>query len=216
MTINEKPITLAGMDVGKLVDHCAIVGLQIYPKANKVFIEYARRWKIKTSYMNVVQDVVNLQSKAHYTQIGIETNGPGNVLLENMLLKGLPMKPVTTVGKVTDPRKLSDYTKLSKPHMSKFLLMLKLQHSILWPEHPKNPYISELAAQQRIFKQHITDAGNETFSAPGRQHDDLVLALYVGMRLAQRWIKIVEPNHFVAQLPHEPRDIEEEYDMLYA
>ena len=139
----------------------------------------------------------------HYQAIGLEINNAGTGVYELMKVAKLPVHPITTVGKIVDPRKLiNDPTKLSsKPNMSKYILRLKQQHKIKFKQDSKNPYIREFLTQFSLFKQHITDSGAETFSSPGRAFDDLVLAFFMAMKLAQRWIKIVTPNHLIRRLP---------------
>ena len=205
MTFNEKPIYLAGIDTGKHKTFAALVGLQCYPKANFVFIDYAQKWPLKTEYIKVVSDIKKLQTKMRYQSIGLEINNAGTAVHELMTLAKLPVVPLTTVGKITDPAKLEDSNymryKVSKVLMPKYILRLKQQHKIKWPDKPKNQYIRELLTQFSLFKQNVTDAGNETFSAPGGAYDDLVLAFFMAMKLAQKWIRIVEPNHFIRNIP---------------
>ena len=199
--ISESPIYLAGIDTGKHKTFAALVSLQCYPKANFVFIDYAKKWPLKTEYLKVVSDIKKLQTKLHYQAIGLEINNAGTGVYELMKVAKLPVHPITTVGKIVDPKKLDDPKKLSKPNMAKYILRLKQDHKIKFPQDPQNQYIRELMLQFKLFKQHVTDAGNETFSAPGRAYDDLVMAMFMAMKLAQRWIKIVTPNHLIRRLP---------------
>ena len=83
--------------------------------------------------IQAVSNVKKLQTKMHYQAIGLEINNAGTGVYELMKVAKLPVKPITTVGKITDPKKIDDPTKLSKPNMAKYILRLKQAHKIKFP-----------------------------------------------------------------------------------
>ena len=209
-------IKIGGLDVGKHQDHTALTGLQVYPTENFVFVDYARRWNLKTDYGTIEYDLAQIQQKAKFDMIGVEINGPGSVLIDHLRAKKLPVHPITNTGKITDLKKLDDYSKMSKPSMAKFLLMCKKQHIVKYPENTKSRYIKELIKQNEMLKQYVTDSGNVQYKAPGKQHDDLTLSFFVAMRLAMRYIKIVKPNHFIRRVQALEADPIEQELQVYA
>ena len=162
--------------------------------------------KEKTEYALIEDDMAQLHKKAQWDHVGVEINGPGSVLIEHLKIKGLPVKPITTSGKITDLKKLRDYSKMSKPALAKWMLMAKQQHRIKYPEKITNPFIKELIKQNEHFKEHITDSGAVQYFAEGRAHDDLTMALMIACRLAQRYINLGGGGHVLGPITNDTED----------
>ena len=180
---------IAGLDVGKSQDYSAIVIGNVDPPNNILRIKAAKRWARKTDYKNVERDVEQIYKKTNLHFIGIEINGPGAVLHDHLKARGVRVKPVTTMGKITDIQKQRDFTKMSKPQYAKWILMAKQQNVIRFPAK-STKYLDELIEQIPLFKEHITEAGQAQYYAEGRSHDDLVMAMMVMCRFASKWIKL--------------------------
>jgi len=183
-------IRLAGCDPGKTRDSFALVSLLVNPEENEIFIEFCKRW-LRVDYLNVEADIARMNQKALWNHIYVEQNNTGEHVIEVLRKKyGLPVKPITTVAKLTDPKKHHKGKTMSKNEMVGWFLKAKQSHIIQFPQDSKNPDMLEYIRQIAIFSEHKTEAGNVAYYAPGEEHDDLVMAGLVACYAARRYIRV--------------------------
>ena len=181
---------IAALDPGKLRDSAGLVSLVINPPENEIFVEFARRW-LRRDYLSVEADIARMYKKAKWLTIYAERNNIGEHVIEVLQQRySLPVQPVTTAGRITDPEKMKKTKTMSKPEMVTWYLKAKQAHMVKFPQNSKNPDIMELERQISIFAEKITDAGTVTYGAPGQEHDDLVMALLIGCFAARHWLPV--------------------------
>ena len=206
-------IKILGCDVGKQRSAMAIVSIILMQSTNEIFVDFAKQYQRKTDYANIEDDMAKLHKVAQWDYIGVEVNGVGGAMIDNLRRRGLPVKAVTTSGKITDIKKLNDYSKLSKPNTAKFMLTMFQKHKILFPKVITNPHLKELIKQNHAFKEHVTASGASQFYAEGKSEDHLTMGLMVACRLAQRWIKLGTGGHVLGPIVSTTTVKEE--DLLY-
>ena len=103
----------------------------------------------------------------------------------------LPVKPILTYGKLSNPDDHHNQKTMSKPEMVMWYLKAKQNHQVKFPPlDAQTPDMKELERQVAIFAEHKTEAGNVAYYAPGEEHDDLVMALLTACFAARKWIRL--------------------------
>ena len=182
-------IRICGCDPGKRRDSFGLVSLFVDVEKNRLFVEFAKRW-LRKDYMYVEERIARYHQQAHWSDILVEQNNTGEHVIEMLRKKyALPVRAVTTVGKITDPRKHHRLKTMSKPEMVNWYVRAKQRHIALFPRS-LNVDMLELKRQIAIFAEYRTDAGNVTYHAPGNEHDDLAVSFLIACFGALRWIRI--------------------------
>ena len=177
-------IKTAGLDSGKQKDQSCLVSLQVHSR--EVFVEGCKFWPRGTDYQNIEDDVARLHLTHQWRRIMVEVNNVGEHVYEQLLRKyGLPVRPVTTVAKLSGDRiKKSTSQRLRrsmpKNEMVTFYLKLKKLHRVKFPAEPDRN-MRQLEKQLTAFTEKKTEAGNITYAAPGSEHDDGVMALLMAL-----------------------------------
>lgn len=141
--------------------------------------------------MTVEADVAGLHEKARWNVIAVEQNNTGEHVIEALRrTHGLPVRPVITAGKVTDPKKIRRGGTMSKPDMVYWILRAKQRHLLKFPRDARNADLLELQRQISIFSEHITEAGSASYYAPGTEKDDGVMSFMLCCHVARRWIRL--------------------------
>ena len=183
-------VRICGCDPGKQRDSFALCSLVVDPSENTIFVEYAMRW-LRVDYLKVEEQIANLHKQAKWLNIYVEQNNTGEHVIEVLKKQyGMPVKAITTYGKMSDTKKHHQVKSMSKPEMVFWYLKAKQKHLVKFPRNSKNHHMKELERQISIFSEHKTDAGNAVYQAPGEEHDDLVMALLIACFAARKWIRI--------------------------
>lgn len=202
-------IKLAGLDSGSKRDFTALVSIQVFPEKQKIFVDWAYRWKNNTNYADIQGEVAAMCKKAQWSKIAVEVNGVGLAQYDGLRRKGLPVVPVTTTGKLSDVRKINDPEKMQKPAMAALLRLYRKKHVLQYARNSSNPHIKELIRQDELFREFVTPAGNTQYRASGRNdHDDLTMAQLLALHLGKRFIYSGTPKHFVKKLEIKKRILE--------
>ena len=179
------PATIAGIDPGKQHDSFALCAIQTDRKS--IFVVGAAQWLHK-DYTDVEQEIFQLHkviSKKPFDHIGVEVNNSGPQVYESLRNMGLPVIPINTIAKITDPKKILKGNSMIKNDMVHWLKRMIQDDKIFFPDID-SPGTLSLKHQLPQFSRKITKSGNLSYSAQGSEHDDLVMALLVACYIARR------------------------------
>lgn len=172
---------IAGLDPGKQKSSFALVGVEV--KDNKIFVKGAKSWLGK-AYLKVENDIEKIQQKQKFSYLVVEQNNVGIHVVEVLRdQKHLPIKAVTTSIHVKE----ATTDKMDKNAMVQWLLLLQQEGRLIWPKKT-TPEVDELKRQWSLFEEKKTETGKVSYSAPGEQHDDYVMALMLACHVAREYI----------------------------
>ena len=195
-------IRIAGLDVGTKRDMTALTSLQVYPEKNQILVNFCYRWERNSKYNVIEEEIAAMHKRAGWDMMGVEINGVGMPVYDGLKKLGVPVKPVTTVGQLSDISKIRDQAKMSKPSMAKLMLLYQKKHIVKYPRNTHNQYIKELIKQNEQFREFLTPAGHPQYRAGGRNdHDDITMSYMIALHLAKRYINIAHIGHFVGPIP---------------
>lgn len=181
-----RPVRIAGLDPGKQQDYFAMVGIEV--EKNIIKIIGAAQWLHK-EYDEVedeIEMIHNTITKKPFNHIIVETNQVGWAEVSALKKRGLPVIPITTVGKeITDLKKRLLGNSMVKNDMVKWIRRRLLTGQILFPEQHSSGTL-KLYNQLPKFAKKITEAGNISYGAQGKEKDDLVMALILACYYARR------------------------------
>jgi len=194
------PPRIAGLDPGRQRDSFAMAGLEIRPNTFGIMSMYiigAAQWLHK-DYEDVEAEVAVIHKttvRRPFNYIAVETNNSGlHVVSQLRRVHHLPILPINTVGKVTDPKKILEGNSMAKNDMVQWLqrvIQNTVNHKpttphLYFPDAANSsPGVEKLRNQLPKFTRKLTDAGNLSYSAQGREHDDLVMALLLAAYVAR-------------------------------
>ena len=180
------PPRVAGLDPGKQMDSFALVGIEIRDQKD-IYIIGAAQWKHQ-DYLKVEDEAEQIHkslAKRPFNDVVIETNNTGWHVVEILRKKGMPIRPVTTVAKLTDKKKIREGNNMPKNEMVTWFKKMILADRVFFPDKD-SPGTKALKAQLPKFSRKLTEAGNISYSAQGKEHDDLVMALLLACYYARR------------------------------
>jgi hypothetical protein len=182
-----------GLDLGQLSDPSALALCRrvTYPLQDRLpeyEVPALKRWEIGTPYPRIVQDVVKVVTtgEAAGARLAVDATGVGRPVVDMLRQTGLTL----TACSITSGRGVS--VSGSEVHVPKIHLVGLIQ-SLLGTGRLKvarsDPLSEVLLQECRTFKVKVTAAGNEVFGADWREnaHDDILLALCVGLFVADRY-----------------------------
>lgn len=182
----EKPPRIAGIDPGKMQSGFAMVGIEI--EDNNIYIIGAKQWKHQ-DYNDVEEEIAIIHRtvvKRPFRQIVVERNNTGIHVIENMLREHqLPVLPINTGSKLMKEKTIRKGNTMDKNDMVGWVKrMIKIDRIIFPIEDSEGT--KQLRSQLPKFTRHITQAGNVSYHAQGKQNDDLVMALILACYVARR------------------------------
>lgn len=189
--MNVNAIRICGIDPAKMRDAFGLVVIDII---NQEFIRViaAKQWK-RREYLEIEKEVNTICNKLGIQAIFLEVNNTGTHVFEVLRRFSLPLYPITTVSNITDIKKIQKGRSMSKSDIVAFSLNLLQEGKLLFPEKPKSADMLELIRQFGVFQESITPAGKPTYSAPSGSHDDLVMALLLGIHGSRKWLRSKHP-----------------------
>lgn len=119
----------------------------------------------------------------------VDQTGVGRPVVDMLRVAGMPVciRPVTiTAGRTAseDPTDMGFH--VPKAELITTLQVVLQQRRVKWPDARKLPEVAVLQKELADFKVKITAAANETFNAREGAHDDLMLALALGVWVGER------------------------------
>jgi len=199
---SKQPSHFCGLDLGQISDYSALVILERRgntPKDYSFDCKYLKRWELRTSYPQIVEDTVRIVNSPQLTQnvrdptfLAIDSTGCGMPVAD--LFRRAPMKahlvPVyitagTDVTRDGDVRRIPKIILVSNVAIALQSGKLKISKKL----DLASTLIDELAN----FKAKISNAGNTSFGAGADwregNNDDLVLALALSLWCANDGVK---------------------------
>ncbi len=199
---SKEPSHFCGLDLGQVSDYSALVILERRgntPKDYTFNCKYLKRWELRTSYPQIVEDTVRIVNSPQLTQnvrdptfLSIDSTGVGMPIAD--LFRRAPMKahlvPVyITSG--TDVTRDGDVRRVPKRILVANTAIAvqsgKLQIS------KKLPLADTLISELQNFKAKFSNAGNDTYGAGSdwreNSHDDILLALSIALWTANDGVK---------------------------
>jgi hypothetical protein len=199
---SKQPSHFCGLDLGQVSDYSALVVLErrgTTPQNYEFDCKYLKRWELRTSYPQIVEDTVKIVNSPQLTQnvrdktfLSIDSTGVGMPIAD--LFRRAPMKahliPIYITGG-TDVTRDGAVRRVPKrilvANTAIALQSGKLKIS------KKLPLADTLIAELQNFKAKITASGNDTYGAGAdwreNSHDDLVLALALALWTANDGVK---------------------------
>jgi hypothetical protein len=200
---SKQPSHFCGLDLGQVSDYSALVILErrgTSPKDYTFDCKYLKRWELRTSYPQIVEDTVRIVNSPPLTQnvrdptfLSIDSTGVGMPIAD--LFRRAPMKrtrliPIyitsgSDVSRDGDVRRVPKLVLVSNVAIA--LQNGKLQIS------KKLALSGTLIEELGNFKAKISNSGNTGFGAGSdwreNSHDDLVLALAFALWTANDGVK---------------------------
>jgi hypothetical protein len=197
-----KPSFFVGLDLGQSADYSALTVLERHghtPEQYTFHCRHLERWQLRTSYAQIVQDVVQLvnnptlaRNKQDRTVLAIDATGVGAPVIdlfkrEKMSAKLVPIL-ITAGSEVTTENGTMRIPKRNLvSSVSVALQSGKLKIS------EKLPLAGTLVGELENFRAKITTSGNDTYGAGNEWragvNDDLVLSLSMAIWCASGGIK---------------------------
>ncbi len=199
---SKEPSHFCGLDLGQVSDYSALVILERRgnsPKDYTFDCKYLKRWELRTSYPQIVDDTVNIVNSPQLTQnvrdptfLSIDSTGCGMPIAD--LFRRAKMKArlipvyITSGSSVTrdgDVRRIPKIILVSNTAIALQNGKLKISKKL--------PLADTLIKELQNFKATISNAGNTSFGAGAdwreNSHDDLVLALALALWTANDGVK---------------------------
>jgi hypothetical protein len=176
-----------GLDLGQAADYSALIVIEQHDE--RFDVREIRRWPLQTSYPAIVADVHTLLTLPDLQEsaLVVDATGVGRPVVE--LLRGGECYPVGVM--ITGGNQVSrdeyGYWHVPKKELVS-TVQIGLQSGTLQIARAL-PHAQTLAQELLSFEVKITTAANDTYGAWREgQHDDLVLALALGLWWAPRHI----------------------------
>ncbi len=151
----------AGLDLGKLQDHSALVVIQKTPDHLKLV--YSHQFPLQMPYSEVINTLIRADEKFQFKKLLADQSGIGEPVLENLQGQGLTC---------------AEGVKLTQDGKTELLTHLKL---VMEQNQLAIPYSKNLCQQINDQQYAYGKYGKLTFSHPPNTHDDLLWALALGV-----------------------------------
>ena len=167
----------ASITYSKLREQLGCVGVETKRLGAKTVImpKMARQWKVE-NIVKMVSDVVDLHDELRWGDTYIEQES-GEYLI-SLLKRDIPIKVISTMKKVRDPKMLERIKIMDRIEMTEFLRQLKLNGQLLFPRK-RTAHMRRLEEQMPYWTKHVTEAGSIDYWSPGEEPDDLVRSLMI-------------------------------------
>ena len=167
----------ASITYSKLREQLGLVGVETKKMPTKIAVlpKLARQWKVE-NIVKMVDDVVQLHEQMAWGDTYIEQES-GEYLI-SLLKREIPIKVISTMKKVRDPKMLERIKIMDRVEMTEFLRMLKLNGQLLFPKK-RSASMIRLEEQMPYWTKHVTEAGSIDYWSPGSEPDEQVRSLMV-------------------------------------
>ncbi len=155
----------AGLDLGKLHDHSAIVIVQRNQEHLKLV--YSHQFPLQMPYIEIINTLIRADEKFSFKKLLVDQTGLGEPILENMHDQGL---------------KCAEGTKFSQETKTELLTNLKL---VMEQDQLAIPYNKDLCQQINDQQYSYSKNGKLTFNHPPNSHDDMLWALALAVYAAK-------------------------------
>lgn len=185
-----------GLDLGQSQDHSASIVLQAHGEGDERTYDCRRieQYKLGTSYPEIVRSVSALldrDSLRGQTTLAIDFTGVGAPIFDMFVEAKLQPIGIVITGGSAWHRETRFRWHVAKIQLvgvaQRFLQSGRLRIGA------KLPHAATLQKELRDFRVKISKAANETYESREGQHDDIVLALAIGLFAAEHPLKRFRP-----------------------
>jgi hypothetical protein len=195
---SEKLSQVVGLDLGQVSDFSALAVVETteaddpakeHRRVKHHAVRFLRRWQLATAYPNIVQDAVRLMAQLPGAILVVDATGVGRAVVDLFRKSNLPrLVPVTITGGDTVRHDADGW------HVAKKQLVSVVQAAMQSRRLKVAPALAEAQTLQRelsTFRVKINiSTASESFEAwRERDHDDLVLAVALGVWHAERGLR---------------------------
>jgi hypothetical protein len=187
------PSYVVGLDLGKMSDYSALTVLERHQPDDeqpaRYEVRYLRRWPLKTSYPQIVQDVAELLGRpplGAQTDLVLDHGGVGVAVCDQFRLAKLPgrLVPVTIHGgdAVTD----QDRGGFGVPKRELVATITVLLQQDRLKIAPGLPDARTLVDELQSFEVKLSASGHDSYDARSGKHDDMVLSVALACWYGER------------------------------
>ncbi len=198
-----QPSYFVGLDLGQVADYSALTILErrgFSPQTYKFDCKYLKRWELRTSYPQIVSDVVKIVNSPQLTEsvrsrpiLALDSTGVGAGIADLFRLERLAAKLIpiyitsgTDVTRDGDVRRVPKRTLVTNTAIALQNGALQISEQL--------PLTETLIAELQNFKATISASGNDTYGAGAEwrvgSNDDLVLSLSMALWCANDGVKL--------------------------
>ncbi|MBI4470954.1 MAG: hypothetical protein HY650_16690 [Acidobacteria bacterium] len=186
-----------GVDVGQRVDHTAIAVLETAEK-QKLHCTHVERLVLGTAFTAVVARLCELETKlgCEKTTVALDSSGVGAPVVElaRSRLRS-PVFEIVITGGASATTRGKNWT-IPKTHLISGLQVGLEQKEVRFVAGM--PFLDVLVSELQHYQVRATSTGSEAFEARQGEHDDLVLALAIGLYAAKKLTTPVKFSELVA------------------
>lgn len=183
----KKTVRLAGIAHSKLRNAIGLVGIEVDPIRQEIFVRLAKHWDRK-QINDIAYDVGQMWYKAQWSNTIIDLMVGEHVIQGLKRASGLPVRIIHLKKKVQDPSEIRRVKTMDLVEMTQFMLQLKLAHKIKFPKKPTEA-MTELEQQIALYGEHSTEAGAINYYASGDELDNLTKALILAAFAARPFMQ---------------------------
>lgn len=186
-----KPRYIVGLDLGKSMDYTAVSILEVHgepPEAN-YHCRHLQRFKLGTSYPHIVDVVRELCRRepllSSKPTLAVDQTGVGNAVVDIFKQAKLnaDLQPILIHAGDHAVRENGTWRVPKRELVGCTQVALQTGRLKIAAELPE---VSILTQELQNFQVEISQSGFDSYNARSGSHDDLVLALAMGLWLAQR------------------------------
>lgn len=211
---------LAAIDSGKKKDFMAFLGARVTLETAKVEIFLCNRWKFPKATETQNYTVIEKQiaerhnTKTAFSKYIIEVNNVGEHVADVLQFEyHLPCFRVNTANKVKNQAQTPNT--MGKKQIIDWVKHKKAEGTYIIPDKSAGPEFAEFVRQLEQYSSKMTDAGNESYSAPSNDHDDYVAAfLTLNHYISQRLLRIRKSTYQTFNKSFNPTNEFETYGIV--
>jgi len=186
-----KPRYVVGLDLGKSMDYTAVAILEVFGEAPEAtyHCRHLQRFKLGTSYPHIVESVRELCRRepllSSKPTLAVDQTGVGNAVVDIFKQAKLnaDLQPILIHGGDNAVRENGVWRVPKRELVGSTQVALQTGRLKIAAELPE---VSILQTELQNFQVEISESGFDSYNARTGSHDDLVLALAMGLWLAQR------------------------------
>ncbi len=178
--------TLAAIAHSKFRNAIGLVGIEIDPEKNKIRVRLAKQWN--RTQLNIIPDEIGaLHNKIKWGETYIDQQTGQHFIKSLKQEQEMPLRVITTQKNLKDADEIERTKIMDKIEMAQFMLQLRQNHVIEFPEKPSKDMI-ELEEQVALYMEHKTEAGTIDYYAPGEELDSLIKGLLIACFAARKFL----------------------------
>ncbi len=188
-----------------------MVGIEVDPNTRLAYVRLAKQWPREN--MNAIpDDVKNIHTKVKWEQTFADQQIGQHLIRSLEKALGFQVQAITTQKNLKDPEDIELIKVMDMTEMAQLTLSLKQEHQIQFPPKNITGDMKQLIKQMEMFTEHITEAGNVSYFAPGEELDCLPKALMICLLVARMSLQQGDLPMIIKQGSPRPQTIKESED----